>query len=110
MAPKGQFGAAALKRTPLAWRNLSDQKVRTGVASLGVSVALVLIFMQLGFFGAVVSTATVVLSRLNFDLLITSRDYQHLYTAGVLPRVRLYQAASTPGVQSVDPLYLGANL
>ena len=35
-------------RTPLAWKNLTHNRVRTAVAVAGVTFAVVLIFMQLG--------------------------------------------------------------
>ena len=37
------------KKVPLAWAQLSHQKVRTGIAMGGIAFANVLIFMQLGF-------------------------------------------------------------
>ena len=43
-------------RTPLAWHNLTYNKLRTAVAVDGVGFAVLLIFMQLGFLGAVTLT------------------------------------------------------
>ena len=40
-------------RTPLAWLNLLHNRARTAVALAGVSFSVLLIFMQLGFLGAV---------------------------------------------------------
>ena len=37
------------KKVPLAWAQLSHQKVRNGIAMGGIAFANVLIFMQLGF-------------------------------------------------------------
>lgn len=98
------------RRTPIALKNLWGQKSRTMVGALGVAVALVLIFMQLGFFMAVVKTATVVLGRLNFDVLLVSHDYQHMYQSGTFPRARLFQASADPDVISAEPMYLGLHL
>ncbi|NJL11398.1 MAG: DevC protein, partial [Calothrix sp. SM1_7_51] len=39
-------------RIPLAWLNLVHEKTRFLVAIAGVSFAVLLVFMNLGFFGA----------------------------------------------------------
>lgn len=93
-------------KTPLAWRNLVHNKVRTLVAVAGVAFAVVLVFMQLGFQGAVVTTATLIYRALDFDVLLRSADYLHFADARVFPRNRLPLASSTPGVVSVVPFYV----
>lgn len=97
-------------KTPLAWHNLLHNKVRTLVAMAGVAFAVMLVLMQLGFHGSVRQTATRVLDRLDFDILLLSPRYLHFGTAGNLPRRRMIQAQAGPGVESVAPLYLGFNL
>src|SRR5882762_1933243 len=94
-------------RTFLAWRNLVHNKVRTLVAVAGVTFAVVLIFMQLGFFGAVETTATVAYSALDFDLCIRSKDYLHFAKTRSFPAARLKQAEGVPGVRRVSPFYVG---
>jgi putative ABC transport system permease protein len=96
-------------RTQLPWHNLVHNKVRTAVAVAGVAFAVVLIFMQLGFRGAVETTVTQIYDALDFDLLIRSRGYLRLSYPRTFPRDRLYQAASVPGVQNVAPLYIEVN-
>ena len=96
-------------KTPLALLNLLHDKTRTLVAIAGVAFAVVLVLMQLGFFNAVKLTATEVYEQLNFDVAIVSRSYLYISKAGDFPRTRLFQAASTPGVADVRPLYLGFN-
>jgi putative ABC transport system permease protein len=97
-------------KTPLAWLNLLHDKMRTGVAIAGVAFALILILMQLGFYSAVLLTATRVYDELNFDLLLTSTDYLYMARAGYFPRTRLAQVGSLPEVADVSPLYLGVNV
>ena len=92
-------------RTLLAWRNLLHHKVRTTLAVMGVSLAVVLMFMQLGFLGAVQATATIVYDALDFDLVIRSPNYLHLADARSFPRDRLAQAAGCEQVESIAPLY-----
>lgn len=93
-------------KTPLALHNLLHQPLQTGVSIAGVAFALLLVFMQLGFMGAVAHTATNVLGSLNFDVLIRAPDYMHLYEAGQIQRSNLSIAANTPGVESADPLWI----
>ena len=94
-------------KTPLAWKNLVHNKVRTAVALAGVGFAVILIFMQLGFKGAVRKTATQIYDALDFDLMIRSPAYLHLTEPQAFPRERVYQAASLPGVTGAQPFYLG---
>jgi putative ABC transport system permease protein len=96
-------------KTPLAWRNLVHNKVRTAVAVAGVAFAVVLVFMQLGFRGAVISTATLIYQALDFDVLVRSVEYISFADARTFPISRLPAAAGAPGVQSVAPLYVQIN-
>ncbi len=96
-------------RIPLAWRNLVHNKMRTLVAVTGVAFAVVLVFMQLGFQGAVVTTATLIYQKLDFDVLVRSADYLHFSDARSFPQNRLPLAASAPGVKAVVPFYVQMN-
>jgi len=94
-------------KTPLAWKNLVHNKVRTAVALAGVGFAVILIFMQLGFLGAVRKTATQIYDALEFDLMLRSPTYLHLTEPRAFPRERVFQAASLPEVKKAKPFYLG---
>jgi putative ABC transport system permease protein len=94
-------------KTPLAWKNLVHNKVRTSVALAGVGFAVILIFMQLGFLGAVRKTATQIYDALDFDLMLRSPAYLHLTEPRTFPRERVFQAASLPEVRRAQPFYLG---
>jgi len=94
-------------RTPLAWKNLVHNKVRTAVALAGVGFAVILIFMQLGFLGAVRKTATQIYDALDFDLMLRSPAYLHLTEPRAFPRQRVFQAASLAEVAKARPFYVG---
>jgi putative ABC transport system permease protein len=96
-------------RTPLAWYNLAHHKVRTIAAVAGVTFAVVLIFMQLGFRGMAEKTASLFYEALDFDLLLRAKDVPRLSQSRPFPQVRLYQVASAPGVQGVSSLLLTYN-
>ena len=92
----------------LAWCNLSHHRVRTFVAAVGVGFAVLLVFMQVGFYGSVVRTASMLFDHLRFDFAIVSADHQDLTRVVDFPRARLAQARAVPGVAAVTPLTLGA--
>ncbi|MHB8974521.1 MAG: FtsX-like permease family protein [Pirellulaceae bacterium] len=93
-------------RTPLAILNLVHGKWRTLVSTSGVSLAIMLIFMQLGFLGAVAGTAVQIYDHLQFDVLLRSPDYFHFCDARDISRSFLYQVASMPEVASVKPFHV----
>ena len=93
-------------RIPLAWLNLLHEKMRTAVAVAGVAFAVILILMQLGFYGAVLQTATRVYDALDFDLVLISPDYVFIARSGIIPQQRLLQACSLEEVERADSMYL----
>ncbi len=93
-------------KTPIAIFNLLHQGAKTAVSVGGVAFALLLVFMQLGFKGAVSYTATNVLERLDFDVLILPTGYLHLYEASSFDRQWLSVAENTEGVAEVVPLWV----
>jgi putative ABC transport system permease protein len=94
-------------KTPLAWKNLAYNKVRTAVALAGVGFAVILIFMQMGFLGAVRKTATQIYDALDFDLMLRSPAYLHLTEPRSFPRERVLTAESLPDVAKARLFYLG---
>ena len=88
----------------LAWSNLMHQRVRTFVSLVGVGFAVLLVFMQLGFLGAVYTTANLIYDQLDFDVMILSKEYVSLNESSSFLRSRLSQARATPGIASAWPL------
>ncbi|MEQ8785918.1 MAG: ABC transporter permease DevC [Pirellulaceae bacterium] len=97
-------------KTPLAWRNLVHNKVRTAVATAGVTFAVVLIFMQTGFHGAVETTATLVYDALKFDVVLRSPEYLHISDPRSFPIERVRKAAESPAVETATPFYIESSL
>jgi putative ABC transport system permease protein len=91
---------------PLAWYQLSRQKVRFLVVLAGITFIVVLMFMQLGFQDALYSSATQVHRNLKGDLFLISSQYKALTSQQSFPRARLYQALALDGTESVSPLYV----
>ncbi len=95
-----------VRKTAISWRNLVHDLAKTGLALAGIGFALVVIFMQLGFSKAVEQTATIVLGKLDFDILIVSKSYVYLADPGTFPIARIRTAESVPGVLRAVPLYV----
>ncbi|WOD39995.1 ABC transporter permease DevC [Nodosilinea sp. E11] len=95
----------ALPRIPLAWYNLRHDRPRLLVAVAGVTFAVLLMFMNLGFLGALVSTTTNFYDQFNGDIFLISPQSLEISSTKAFPRERLYQAAGIEGVQQTMPLY-----
>src|SRR5713226_9432025 len=93
-------------RTPLAWKNVVHNKVRTLASLSGVTFAILLIFMQLGFYDVCFRSSTMIFDQLDFDIALLSPQYVHLRAAHFFPRRRLDQARRVPGLASAIPLYV----
>ncbi|MBD2101373.1 ABC transporter permease DevC [Leptolyngbya sp. FACHB-261] len=90
---------------PLAWAQLSHQKVRLAVAMGGIAFANVLIFMQLGFLSLFSGGATTLPKSMKGDLFLLNPSAEFLGSNG-FDRIRLYQAASIEGVALTTPVYM----
>lgn len=96
----------ASMKTPLGLLNLWHQRTRTLVSTSGVAFALLLVFAQLGFMGAVSHTATNTYRHLKFDLLVRSSNYAHFFEPSQVDRRLLTVANNTAGVTDVAPLWI----
>ena len=91
----------------IAWRILTHQKGRTALAIGGVFVAILLIFVELGFFIAVPQGGMLIYDHMRFDLLLASEKYIFQSESWQFPRARLAEAAKVAEVAQASPLYLG---
>jgi len=91
----------------VAWRILTDRKGRTALATGGIFIAILLIFVELGFFVAVPQGGMLIYDHMRFDLLLTSDKYLFQSESGQLPRARLTTAAAIPDVAQASPVWLG---
>jgi len=89
----------------LAWRILSHEKGRTALAMAGVFIAILLVFIELGFFVAVPQGGMLIYDHMRFDLLLCSKDYAFQAEPWQFPRARLAQASAVAGVAQTTPLY-----
>jgi putative ABC transport system permease protein len=99
-----------LSRVPLAWLNLTHQKRRLFVSLAGVAFAVVLMFMEMGFWNALLDGVVALIQAFNADLVLVNKEKYALNVNEPFPRARLYQALAVAGVRAVYPLYLETRL
>jgi len=94
------------RRTPVAWLQLSHQKIRLLVAVLGVAFSIILIFTQLGLRAMLFDGVNLLPENLNGELYLIS-SYADNIRASSFPGIYLYQTDAIKGVADVKPLYVG---
>jgi putative ABC transport system permease protein len=92
---------------PLAWLQLTYEKSRLLVAIAGITFAVILIFMQIGFQDALFRSAIRLQSSLNGDLVIINPQSTNLVGMRNFSQRRLYQTLNYEGVEKINPLYIG---
>lgn len=92
---------------PLGWLQLKHQKLRLLSATLGISFAVILIFVQLEFREAIFVSAVRYHNALDYDLMMVSPKTDYLIAARSFPRNRLFQVQGYDGVESVSPISIG---
>ena len=93
-------------RTPLGWSQLRHKPLRLAVAMLGISFAVLLIMMQLGFRSALFESAVRIHERFDYDIALFSIDSVYIPRPQPFSIRRLYQALSFSGVEDVTPVYI----
>ncbi len=89
----------------VAWRILVHEKGRSGLAIGGIFLAILLIFLQLGFYMSVPQGGLLIYDAMRFDLMLTSSGYVFEAQSSKFPRQRLYQALAVPEVERAIPFY-----
>jgi putative ABC transport system permease protein len=92
----------------LSWLQLKKERARLLVAIAGISFADVLMFLQMGFRGALFSSAVEFHDSLNGEIVMVSARTRSLISLDRFTERRLYQVAGVRGVASVSPIYLNS--
>jgi putative ABC transport system permease protein len=100
------FATSTWLAVRLAWRQLRAEKARLASAIAGVLFACVLVFMQLGFRGALFESATNLIGSMRGDLFLMHPLTTASFRPEPLPRVRAQQALALPEVERAVPVYL----
>jgi putative ABC transport system permease protein len=96
----------ASSRTPLAWKNLTSEPRKLGLAAGGVGFAVLLMFMQIGFRNALFDSTVQVAQLLKADLFILSRSRNNLPNEQRFSQSTLEQARGIPGIRDIVPIYV----
>jgi putative ABC transport system permease protein len=89
-----------------AWRQLRADRSRLATAIAGVMFACVLVFMQLGFKGALFDSATNLFQALRADLFLYHPLTEASFRSERMPRSRAQQVLADPDVTQSIPVYL----
>ncbi|MEO0969194.1 MAG: ABC transporter permease DevC [Cyanobacteria bacterium J06639_18] len=92
-------------RTSIAWLQLIHRKNRLLVTILGVTFAVLLMFIQLGFRDGLFEDAVNIHKTLDADLVLLHTDTQRFFEMKSFPRRYLYNISATNGISSVNPFY-----
>ena len=90
---------------PLAWQNLTHDKRRFAVSLTGIAFAVLLMFVELGFWNAMLDAAVGLLKQCNGDLVVVSKSTYTLAIRETFSTQRLAQALAAPGVKAAFPIY-----
>ena len=97
-------------KTPLAWFQLSYEKIRLLVAIAGISFADMLMFVQLGFQNALLDSSVTLHQAFDGDIFLMSPQSDALGFTETFSSRRVYESLAVDGVESVVPVYLNFGL
>lgn len=90
----------------LAYQQLAHRGAKLVGALLGVCVAIILMFTQLGFKGALYDSAVSTIRALDADIILTSHEFQTMaFTPPWMPIHVVHDALGVDGVASAAPFY-----
>jgi putative ABC transport system permease protein len=96
----------ALKRTPVAWLQVSHNPIKLAIGVAGVSFSNILMFFQLGLLDSIYNSQCEPIRRMRGELMMVSAGYSNLGSLQLFDRSRLYQALGVEGVEGVSPLHI----
>lgn len=94
-------------RLPIGWLQLTHNRGRLTAALAGVAFANVLIFMQLGFLGALFTAIMKPYLLMNAEIMLSAPDGNTMSDGSNIARQFLYQVAADGNVADATPLFIG---
>ncbi len=91
---------------PLGWMQLRHRPLRLLVAVAGISFAVLLIMMQLGFRSALFESAVRFHERFDYDIALFSTESVFIVRPQSFSIRRLYQVLGDQAVEDVSPVYI----
>jgi putative ABC transport system permease protein len=96
-----------LRNLPVAWLQLKHGRGKLIAAVVGIVFADLLLWMQLGFLGAAIDSATTIHKTLRGDLVILNPQTRQITSSEPFPRRLLARGKGHPDVEDVSSLYMG---
>ncbi|MBE9166726.1 FtsX-like permease family protein [Pleurocapsales cyanobacterium LEGE 06147] len=93
-------------KTPLAWLQLTHEKMRLLIALAGIGFADMLMFIQLGFQNALFDSSVILHQAFNGDIFLMSPQSDALGFTRTFSDRRLYESLAVDGVESASSVYL----
>lgn len=94
------------RATVFSTRLLIHERGRLIASVSGVTFALLLIFLQLGFRNALLDSALELLRQVDADILVINKEKDPFLKRTPMHHERLYQALAADGVETAAPLWL----
>ena len=89
---------------PLAWRNLTENRLRLLASLAGTAFAVTLMFMEHGFQQSLLESMVGLIRHLDGQLMIVSRTVYSVSVPYGFPRRRIEQARAFPEVRDGVPV------
>ena len=99
-----------IAKIPLAWLQLTKERIRLLIAIAGIGFADILMFMQFGFKDALLDSSIRFHKNLQGDIFLVSTQSTALNAMKTFSQRRLYQTLAFEEVESVSPVYIGLGL
>jgi putative ABC transport system permease protein len=97
---------ALRRRVPVAWLNLTYHKPRFVLSILGISFAVVLMLVQIGFWRALMDSQTAIIRLVHADIFLISSSMSTITDIESFPVDRIDQARAVQGVVAARPFYV----
>ncbi|MBV8311437.1 MAG: hypothetical protein JO344_13735, partial [Planctomycetaceae bacterium] len=94
------------RRVPLAWANLVHNKVKLAASLAGITFAVALMYMEMGFYNALLDGMVGLLCKFDADLILTSRARYTIGFKQTFSRRHLNEALQFEDVLAANPVYI----
>ena len=94
------------RRVPLAWANLVHNKVKLAASLAGITFTVALMFIEMGFYNALLDGMVGLLRKFDADLILTSRTRYTIGFKESFSRRHLNEALQFLDVLAANPIYI----
>lgn len=98
-----------IEAVPLAVRMLTHNRRRLLATAFGIAIAFFLTAAQLGLLVGWIDTNTALIRHAGADIWLMAEQAPAFDYGTAIPRQRIYQARSVPGVESTEGIFMGWN-